>query len=293
MKQGDVGARVGRDRRDRRLRRAVRAQRRRHTGRRRLVARARRRCSTSSASRRSSTARPRTTGSGRTAHPGRVGVAALRQAGPRAHGGEDPDIVFEHPGRQTMGASIFAVQAGRHGRHVRGDVRLHGRVRQPPLLDEAEAADLQPLRQLRRGVGGQPADRPGPHPAGAVGRAPARRGRRGRPRGPPQRARGQDRRALPGPARGARHRRPREAATGSARTGSRRSVRRRRGRFTVGRTQRLRRRRPIEGDDQDDGEGQQRAARTKPTRSRTGSRSTITGSAPRRRRAPPTRRVAD
>ena len=88
--------------------------------------------------------------------------------------GDDPDIVFEHPGRQTMGASIFAVQARRHRRHVRGDVGLHGRVRQPPLLDEAEAADRQPLRQLRRGVGGQPADRPGPDPADAVGGVPAR-----------------------------------------------------------------------------------------------------------------------
>ena len=71
--------------------------------------------------------------------------------------GDDPDIVFEHPGRQTMGASIFVVQARRHGRHVRGDVGVHDRVRQPPLLDEAEAADRQPLRQLRRGVGGEPA----------------------------------------------------------------------------------------------------------------------------------------
>jgi crotonyl-CoA reductase len=26
--------------------------------------------------------------------------------------GEDPDIVFEHPGRSTMGASIFAVKRG-------------------------------------------------------------------------------------------------------------------------------------------------------------------------------------
>ena len=39
----------------------------------------------------------------------------------RALVGDDPDIVFEHPGRQTMGASVFVVQARRHGRHVRGD----------------------------------------------------------------------------------------------------------------------------------------------------------------------------
>ena len=54
--------------------------------------------------------------------------------------GEDPDIVFEHPGRQTLGASVFVGQARRHDRHVRGDERLHDRVRQPPPLDEAEAA---------------------------------------------------------------------------------------------------------------------------------------------------------
>ena len=30
--------------------------------------------------------------------------------------GEDPDIVFEHPGRQTMGASMFVAQARWHGR---------------------------------------------------------------------------------------------------------------------------------------------------------------------------------
>ena len=37
--------------------------------------------------------------------------------------GTDPDIVFEHPGRQTMGASVFVAQARRDDHHVRGDVR--------------------------------------------------------------------------------------------------------------------------------------------------------------------------
>ena len=66
--------------------------------------------------------------------------------------GEDPDIVFEHPGRSDHGGVDLRRQAGRHGRDVRGDVRLHGRVRQPALLDEAEAADRLALRQLRRGL---------------------------------------------------------------------------------------------------------------------------------------------
>jgi crotonyl-CoA reductase len=65
----------------------------------------------------------------------------------------------------------------RRGRHLRDDVGLHGGVRQPPLLDEAQAADRQPLRQLLRGVGGQPVGVAGGDPAVAVGRAPAGRDR--------------------------------------------------------------------------------------------------------------------
>ena len=59
-------AHLGRDGRHRRLRRAVRAQRRRHPGRRRVVARARPSCSTTWAARPSSTAPPATTSSGPT-----------------------------------------------------------------------------------------------------------------------------------------------------------------------------------------------------------------------------------
>ena len=88
--------------------------------------------------------------------PGRVGVAALRQAGPRA-GRRRPRHRVRASRPPDDGGVDLHVQAGRHGGHVRGDVGLHGRVRQPPLLDEAEAADLQPLRQLRRGVRRQPA----------------------------------------------------------------------------------------------------------------------------------------
>ena len=45
------------------------------------------------------------------AHPGRVGVASVGQD-IRALVGDDVDIVFEHPGRQTMGASVFAAKRG-------------------------------------------------------------------------------------------------------------------------------------------------------------------------------------
>ncbi len=38
-------------------------------------------------------------------------MASLRQGRPRRVG-EDPDIVFEHPGRSTMGASVFVAKRG-------------------------------------------------------------------------------------------------------------------------------------------------------------------------------------
>ena len=106
-------ARLGRHRRHRRLRRAVRAQRRRHPGRRRVVAGARPQLlNEHGLSRPSSTARPRATSSGPTSTPRTraSGAASARTSATLI--GEDPDIVFEHPGRQTMGASVFAAKRG-------------------------------------------------------------------------------------------------------------------------------------------------------------------------------------
>ena len=54
-------------------------------------------------------------------------------------GGEDVDIVFEHPGRETFGASRVRRPQGRHDRHLRLDHRLHARVRQPLPVDEPQA----------------------------------------------------------------------------------------------------------------------------------------------------------
>ena len=54
-------------------------------------------------------------------------------------GGEDPDIVFEHPGRETFGASVYVDPARRHDRHLRLDVGLHPPVRQPLPVDEPQA----------------------------------------------------------------------------------------------------------------------------------------------------------
>ena len=38
-------------------------------------------------------------------------------------GGEDIDIVFEHPGRETFGASVYVDPQGRHDHHLRLDRR--------------------------------------------------------------------------------------------------------------------------------------------------------------------------
>ena len=71
--------------------------------------------------------------------------------------GDDPDIVFEHPGRQTMGASIFVCKRGgtvvtcaaTSGYMVEFDNRH--------FWMKLKRLDRLALRQLRRGVGGQPA----------------------------------------------------------------------------------------------------------------------------------------
>ena len=180
MKQGDVVLVWGATGRHRRLRRPVRAERRRHPGRRRVLAGEGRRCCTS------------------------LGVEAVidrkaerlplleRRAPPRTSSewrrfgkdirelvGEDPDIVFEHPGRQTMGASIFVTKRGgtvvtcaaTSGYMVEFDNR-HFWMKLKRLI-------ASPLRQLRRGVAGQPADRQGHDPAAALRRRPAGGDRRG------------------------------------------------------------------------------------------------------------------
>ncbi len=86
--------------------------------------------------------------------------------------GEDPEIVLEHPGRPTMGASVF-IAAGRHGRHVRGHVRLHDRVRQPAPLDEAEEHRLRHFANYRR-RGTPTSHRRRQGPAAPVAGVPAR-----------------------------------------------------------------------------------------------------------------------
>ena len=125
--------------------------------------------------------------------------------------GDDPDIVFEHPGRQTMGASIFTCKRGgtvvtcaaTSGYMVEFDNR-HFWMKLKRLIAShfANYAEAYAANRLVDQGRIQPL-------LSAV--LPADRGRRGRPLDPPQRARGQDRRAVPRPGRGPRHRRPGEA----------------------------------------------------------------------------------
>ena len=206
------------------LRRAVRAQRRRHAGRRRVVARAGPSCCTSWAC--EARHRPqgrRATSSGTTSTPRtRREWRRLRQGHPRAWSATTPTSCSSTPAAQTMGASVFVAQAGRHDRHLRGDERLHDRVRQPLPLDEAE--DASRARHFANYREAWEANRlivRGQDPADAVGGLPARRDRRGRLPGAPQPARGQDRRAVPRARGGPRHRPTRVARARSARTRSR------------------------------------------------------------------------
>ena len=104
-------ARVGRHRRPRRLRRAVRPQRRRHPRRRGVVARQGR-----PPPRSGRRARHRPQGSRLPVLVRRAtqDEKEWRRLGKDIRGsiGRDVDIVFEHPGRQTFGASVFVAARG-------------------------------------------------------------------------------------------------------------------------------------------------------------------------------------
>ena len=130
-------------------------------------------------------------------HPGRGRVAPARQEGARPHRRGPADRVRAPRSLHVRRVGVHR-RPRRHDRHLRRDVRLHARVRQPPPLDEAEADRVVALRELPGGVEHEPPHRPGPHPAGDVGELRPHRRRRGGARRPPQRGRGQARRALPG-----------------------------------------------------------------------------------------------
>ena len=115
------------------------------------------------------------------ADPGPEGVAAVRQADPRAHRRRRHRHRLRAPGPGDVRRLGLRDQARRHHHDLRLDQRLPAPVRQPLLLDEPQAHRRLALRQLPRELGGQPAHQQGPHPPDAVQDLPARR-RPGRPR---------------------------------------------------------------------------------------------------------------
>ena len=128
--------------------------------------------------------------------------------------GAEPEIVFEHPGRQTMGASVFACKragtivtcAATSGYMIEYDNRhlwmKLKTIKGSHFANYREAWDANQL--ICEGKVLPPLSAVYPLDAGGRGGLP----------GPPQPARGQDRRAVPGARGGPRHRRPRAAGQG-------------------------------------------------------------------------------
>ena len=117
-------------------------------------------------------------------------------------GGDDPDIVFEHPGRETFGACVYVARKG-------GTIVTCAST--CGFMHEYDNRYL--WMNLKRIIGSHFANyreaweanrliANGPDPPDAVEGLPARRDRAGRLRRPPQPAPGQGRRAVPGPREG-------------------------------------------------------------------------------------------
>ena len=87
--------------------------------------------------------------------------------------------------------------ARRHHRNLRLDLRFHARVRQPLPVDEPQAHHRLALRQLPRGMAGQPPDLEGHDPPHHVGRLPAGADRPGRPGRAPEHASWEGRGTVP------------------------------------------------------------------------------------------------
>ena len=93
--------------------------------------------------------------------PGPERVAAVRRPDPRADRRRGPRHRLRAPGPGDLRRLGVRRQARRHHRHLRLDLGLPARVRQPLPVDEPQADHRLALRQLPRGLGGQPADRQG------------------------------------------------------------------------------------------------------------------------------------
>ena len=106
-------------------------------------------------------------------HPGPEGVAAPRQEDPRAHRRRGRRHRLRAPRPRDLRRLVYVDPQGRHDRHLRLHLGLHARVRQPLPVDEPQADHRLALRQLPRGVRGQPAHRPRHDPPHAVQGLPA------------------------------------------------------------------------------------------------------------------------
>ena len=105
-------------------------------------------------------------------------MAPVRQGHPRP-GGRGPARGVRTPGPPDDGGVGVRLRPRGCHRHLRRDHRLHDRVRQPPPVDEAEDDQELALRQLPRGLAGQPAALPRADPTRSF-RRPTRWRRSGR-----------------------------------------------------------------------------------------------------------------
>ncbi|CAA9323454.1 MAG: Crotonyl-CoA carboxylase/reductase, ethylmalonyl-CoA producing, partial [uncultured Nocardioidaceae bacterium] len=136
------------------------------------------------------------------ARAGPEGVAALRQAHPRA----DRRRRHRHRVRAPRPRDVRRVglrdEEGRRHHHLRLHERLHAHLRQPLPVDAAQADRRLALRELQGELGGQPAHQPRPGPPDAVADLPAGGDRAGDVRRPRQPAPGQGRGPVPRTVRG-------------------------------------------------------------------------------------------
>ena len=119
-------------------------------------------------------------------------------------GGEDIDIVFEHPGRETFGASVYVT---RKGGTITTCASTSGYMHEYDnryLWMNLKRIISSHFANYRESWEANRLDRQGQDPPHPVAHLHPRRGRPGRPRRPPQRPPGQGRRALPGPRGGSR-----------------------------------------------------------------------------------------
>ena len=92
------------------------------------------------------------------------GVAPVRGEDPRAHRRPRRRHRLRAPRPGDVRRERLRGAQGRHDRHLRLDLGLPARVRQPVPLDEPQAHRRLALRELPRGVGGQRPHRPGLDP---------------------------------------------------------------------------------------------------------------------------------